>query len=104
VEDEWEFYDSEIDWDPCGDEEYIDELYPCNQHCGPACSEWGGDGLCMLEIRAQMEEEKYFRHQKWYDFLSGVRNVVWEIQRWFLNVWRKIRPVKSLINMDDLPF
>jgi hypothetical protein len=43
-EDMWVDYD---DGDPC-------------RHCGPHCPEWGGDGLCMVEIRALSEEADDF--------------------------------------------
>ena len=31
-------------------EEYAREIDPCSR-CGPSCPDWGGDGLCMLQIR-----------------------------------------------------
>ena len=54
-EEEWEedFYPD--DWD----EEEADP-FSCD-NCGPWCPEWGGDGLCMVAIRAMAEE--YEREQ-----------------------------------------
>jgi hypothetical protein len=53
-----------------GDE--IDEEYavdygddwddPCDR-CGPSCPDWGGDGLCMIQINQQAEENRDFQEK-----------------------------------------
>jgi len=63
---------SDID-DYATPDEYMDELEeewedPCS-NCGPHCPDWGGDGICMLEIEAQTKmrkeyEEKHIRKSK----------------------------------------
>ncbi len=98
--DEREFYDSEIDWDLDGDEEYIEpySVEWCNQNCGFGCPEWGGDGLCMIDIRAQMEMK--------YDLPDRIWTFFYRIGNWFTYRWRKAFPEKlnREIDMDDLPF
>lgn len=65
-----ETYDEFYDMDEDEEEEYDnwDEISddPC-YNCGPACPHWGGDGICMLQIRAQAEQERYeSMMQTWY--------------------------------------
>lgn len=60
--DERDYYDDE-DFDE-GYDDYADD--PC-RHCGPSCDEWGGDGICMVEIREQARQDeeytKYYVHE-----------------------------------------
>lgn len=52
--------DDSDDWDPDdNDETWALEDNPCD-HCGPRCKNWGGDGLCMLQINALADESQDF--------------------------------------------
>jgi hypothetical protein len=82
------------------DSDWTDD--PCSA-CGPHCPEWGGDGLCMLQIRAQAEENAFYdREQHWY------WRAWWRIEAAYHGAvsWWKSRNVKWDGETDDeeLPF
>lgn len=41
------------------EEEDAEDEFSCD-HCGPWCSDWGGDGLCMLAIEQQANEQEEY--------------------------------------------
>lgn len=49
LEDEWS-----------GDVDDLDD--PC-EHCGPWCSDWGGDGLCIVAIKEQTRQAAEYRRR-----------------------------------------
>jgi hypothetical protein len=107
--DEREFYASEIDWDPVGDEEYEEEIlfgeYPrCQMICSIGCEHWGGDGLCMLELEEMAAQDRYYRHQKWYEFYGWCQRVFYRTRDLFVTLWLKIFHQEQIKTMDDLPF
>lgn len=106
---ERKFEDDEFDWDPVDDEEYEDEIlfgeYPrCQEICSMGCEHWGGDGLCMLELREMAATEKYYRHQRWYDFWNLVVGYFYRIRDLIYTLWVKIFHPEKISTMDDLPF
>jgi hypothetical protein len=75
---------------------------PCSA-CGPHCPEWGGGGLCMLQIRAEAEENFFYDHeQHWY------WRAWWRIEAAYHRVinWWKSRRVKwdGETEDEEIPF
>lgn len=103
------FSDDAIDWDPVGDEDYEDEPlfgeYPrCQMICSIGCEHWGGDALCLLELKEMEATDRYYRHQKWYDFLGRIQRVYYRIKDFCINIWLRIFHPEEIKTMDDLPF
>lgn len=84
--DDWE-EDDDWDWD---EEEARGPS--CNQ-CGPWCSEWGGDGLCMIAIRSMAEE---------YEREHPLATAAWWLRSFLATVLDKILPTKD--TEEEIPF
>ena len=90
-------FDDDFDYGDGDDED--DMFNPCSR-CGPECPEWGGDGLCMIEINQQAQEfDHYFELFPVTDVfcpICGVKLPCYSVPESELWSWSEFSPLIGL--------